>query len=75
MRAIGRAQEPIRYSEFACSSAGCTPPHRAAGPSFEQKMAWILRPFIGAPGSEFTHFRARTSNVFESILQCFERLF
>lgn len=39
------------------------------------QMAWILRPFIGAPGSEFTLFRPRTSNVFESILQCFERLF
>ena len=39
------------------------------------QMAWILRPFIGAPGSEFTLFRPRTSNVFESIFQCFERLF
>ena len=39
------------------------------------QMAWILRPFIGTPGSDFTLFRPRTSNVFESILQCFERLF
>jgi hypothetical protein len=39
------------------------------------QMAWILRPFIGAPGSDFTFFRPRASNVFESILQCFERLF
>lgn len=39
------------------------------------QMAWILRPFVGAPGSDFTLFRPRTSNVFESILQCFERLF
>lgn len=39
------------------------------------QMAWILRPFIGTPGSDFTFFRPRASNVFESILQCFERLF
>lgn len=39
------------------------------------QMAWILRPFIGAPGSSFTFLRPQSGNVFESLLQCFQRLF
>ena len=31
------------------------------------QMAWILRPFIGAPGKPFTWFRERGSNFFESV--------
>jgi hypothetical protein len=31
------------------------------------QMAWILRPFIGAPGTPFTWFRERGSNFFESV--------
>lgn len=38
------------------------------------QMAWILRPFIGTPGSEFTLLRPISSNVFESIMQCLNRL-
>lgn len=39
------------------------------------QMAWLLRPFIGAPGSDFTLVRARGSNVFESLIKCIEQLF
>lgn len=39
------------------------------------QMGWILRPFIGAPGSAFTLFRPQSGNVFESIYQCLHRLF
>lgn len=39
------------------------------------QMGWILRPFIGAPGSEFTLFRPQSGNVFESLWQCVHRLF
>jgi len=31
------------------------------------QMAWVLRPFIGAPNVEFTLFRARESNFFEAV--------
>jgi hypothetical protein len=31
------------------------------------QMAWILRPFIGAPGTPFTWFRERNSSFFESV--------
>jgi hypothetical protein len=33
------------------------------------QMAWVLRPFIGAPGIEFTWFRSRESNFFEAIFR------
>lgn len=33
------------------------------------QMAWVLRPFIGAPHVEFTLFRARESNFFEAVGQ------
>lgn len=39
------------------------------------QMAWVLRPFIGAPGIPFTWFRARESNFFEAVLQAIGSLF
>lgn len=39
------------------------------------QMGWVLRPFIGSPGQDFTWFRARQSNVFESIWNSFQGLF
>ena len=39
------------------------------------QMAWLLRPFIGAPGSEFAWFRPRVSNVFEAIYECMRHVF
>ena len=31
------------------------------------QMGWVLRPFIGAPNTEFTWFRVRSSNFFEAV--------
>lgn len=31
------------------------------------QMSWVLRPFIGSPGMEFTFLRARDSNFFEAV--------
>jgi hypothetical protein len=31
------------------------------------QMAWVLRPFIGSPGKEFTWFRERGSSFFEAV--------
>lgn len=31
------------------------------------QMAWVLRPFIGTPGKEFTWFRERGSSFFEAV--------
>lgn len=31
------------------------------------QMGWILRPFIGSPGQEFTWFRPRDSNFFQAV--------
>jgi len=31
------------------------------------QMGWILRPFIGSPGQEFTWFRQRDSNFFQAV--------
>jgi hypothetical protein len=33
------------------------------------QMAWVLRPFIGAPDIAFTWFRPRESNFFESVFR------
>ncbi len=33
------------------------------------QMAWILRPFVGAPGRDAALFRATESNVFEGLLE------
>ena len=39
------------------------------------QMGWVLRPFIGAPGTPFEWFRARESNFFEAVLQTLMSLF
>ncbi len=31
------------------------------------QMAWLMRPFVGAPGMEFTWFRPRGGNFFEAV--------
>jgi len=33
------------------------------------QMSWVLRPFIGAPGTPFEWFRDRSSNFFEAVLR------
>ncbi len=39
------------------------------------QMAWVLRPFIGAPGQPFVAFRGRQSNFFEAVWQLIVGLF
>lgn len=39
------------------------------------QMGWVLRPFIGAPGMEFTFFRDRESNFFLDFFETLGRLF
>lgn len=39
------------------------------------QMAWVLRPFLGAPGVPFTWFRMKESNFFESVLHSLGNLF
>lgn len=39
------------------------------------QMAWILRPFVGAPGLPFEWFRARQSNFFAAVLNALHHLF
>lgn len=39
------------------------------------QMAWILRPFIGSPGQEFTWFRERGSNFFVAVWTQLQNLF
>ena len=39
------------------------------------QMAWVLRPFVGNPSLQFTFFRARESNFFQSVWQHFISLF
>lgn len=38
------------------------------------QMGWILRPFIGAPNTPFTWFRARSSNFFEAVINVIQNL-
>lgn len=38
------------------------------------QMAWILRPFIGAPNAEFTFFRQRGGNFLKAILEALSDL-
>ncbi len=38
------------------------------------QMSWVLRPFIGAPGSPFTIFRAQESNFFVGVLNALTAL-
>jgi hypothetical protein len=39
------------------------------------QMSWILRPFLGDPNSEFSWFRPRSSNFFESVMNTLRALF
>jgi hypothetical protein len=39
------------------------------------QMGWVLRPFIGAPGTPFTWFRERESNFFEAVFTTLLNLF
>lgn len=39
------------------------------------QMAWILRPFLGAPTSDFAWFRPRSSNFLEAVVQSITHLF
>lgn len=39
------------------------------------QMGWVLRPFIGAPGLEFTFFRDRESNFFLDLFETIGKLF
>ena len=39
------------------------------------QMSWILRPFVGAPGVQFSLFRPRQSNFFEAVIETLSRLF
>ncbi len=39
------------------------------------QMAWVLRPFVGAPGLPFEWFRARQSNFFAAVLSALRHLF
>jgi hypothetical protein len=38
------------------------------------QMGWVLRPFIGDPGLEFTWFRPRQSNFFEAVMHAISAL-
>jgi hypothetical protein len=39
------------------------------------QMAWVLRPFIGAPDQPFVPFRGRQGNFFEAVWQQIVDLF
>jgi hypothetical protein len=39
------------------------------------QMAWVLRPFVGAPGQPFTWFRERQSNIFVEVIRTIGELF
>lgn len=39
------------------------------------QMAWLMRPFIGTPSAEFTWFRPREGNFFESVWNHLMRFF
>jgi hypothetical protein len=39
------------------------------------QMSWVLRPFIGAPESEFAWFRPRQGSFFEAVARSFRVLF
>ena len=38
------------------------------------QMAWVLRPFIGAPGTPFSWFRERDSNFFAAVFETIQKL-
>lgn len=35
------------------------------------QLAWVLRPFVGAPGTDYTFFRPRTGNFYENVYESF----
>jgi hypothetical protein len=39
------------------------------------QMGWVLRPFIGAPNTPFSWFRARSSNFFQAVAETLYNLF
>lgn len=39
------------------------------------QMGWVLRPFIGSPGSDFVWFRERHGNFFEAVVRTILSLF
>lgn len=39
------------------------------------QMAWMMRPFIGSPGTPFSIFRAQESNFYITIVNLIQRLF
>lgn len=39
------------------------------------QMGWVLRPFLGAPGHDFSWFRARESGFFEAVMRALQHLF
>ncbi len=39
------------------------------------QMSWVLRPFIGSPGKDFSWLRPRESNVFQAVWSAFQGLF
>ncbi len=39
------------------------------------QLSWVMRPFVGYPGQEFSWFRARESNFFEGLWQAITSLF
>lgn len=39
------------------------------------QMSWVLRPFIGKPGMEFSWFRERDSNFFQDVFDSIIKLF
>jgi len=39
------------------------------------QMGWVLRPFVGSPGTPFQWFRERESNFFEAVLETIRNLF
>lgn len=39
------------------------------------QMSWVLRPFLGSPGSQFEWLRSRQGNFFEGVLQAIGQLF
>lgn len=38
------------------------------------QLAWVLRPFVGDPGTEFQVFRPRSGNFYESVVGSFGRM-
>jgi 2-keto-3-deoxy-galactonokinase len=39
------------------------------------QMGWVLRPFVGSPGTPFQWFRERESSFFEAVLETVRNLF